>query len=297
MDDAALAEVSEEAASGRIAEILGDVRQVLRVTQAAFFFRALAVHEAYLAAAWEALRPNASIAYFERCADGLRMRMVPPMPPDVPEHGEALEELGYPAERVAEVAAILDLYNYANPKNLILAAALKGALNGVRMGGVKPGHAGDLAPLPLGPPRSMRKAPLLDPARAQGRARAVLDEIGRSSPGGAVGSVWRALGNHPEYLELAWGFVREESRKKGFEITVSLSQGAAAAAAQEFPHPVALGRAQALALGLGEAEVDLIDRTLDRFIHLIPRTNSSILLLKAALAGEGRVRRKPFEGE
>ncbi|OGL60387.1 MAG: hypothetical protein A3I72_12415 [Candidatus Tectomicrobia bacterium RIFCSPLOWO2_02_FULL_70_19] len=297
MDDAELAEVFEEAASGRVAGILGDVRQVLRVTQAAFFFRALAAHEAYLAAAWEALKPNASVAYFERCADSLRMRMTPPLPPDVPEHAEALEELGYPAERVAEVAGILEAYNYANPKNLILAAALKGALNGVRIGGVKPGHAGDLDPLPQGPPRSMRKAALVDPARAEGRVRALLEEIGRSSPGGAVGSVWRALAGHPEYLELAWAFVREESKKKGFEITVSLSQGAAAAAAQEFPHPVALDRARARALGLGEAEVDRIDRTLDRFIHLIPRTNVSILLLKAALLGEGRVRRKPFEGE
>ena len=297
MDSAEFSEVCEEAASGRAAGILGEVRQVLRVTQAGLLFRSLAAHEAYLTAAWEALKPNASIAYFERCADGLRMRMTPPMPPDVPEHAEALEELGYPEERVAGIAGILDACSYVSPKSLILAAALKGALNGVRIGGVKPGHAGDLDPLPQGPPRSLRKAPLADPARAEGKARAVLEEIAGSSPGGAVASVWRALANHPEYLELAWAFVREEAKKKGFDITVSLSQGAAAAAAQEFPHPVALDRARARALGLGEAEVEVIDRKLDRFTHLMPRTSVSILFLKAALAGEGRVRRKPFEGE
>jgi len=295
MDEAPLAQVS--GATGRASEILEDARRILRVTDAGLLFPALAAHEGYLAAAWEALRPNASIAYFERCADSLRMRMAPPMPPDVPEHAEALEELGYSEERIAEIDGVLDACNYASPKILILAAALKGALNGVRMGGVKPGHAGDLDPLPQGPPRSMRPLRLADPGRAEGRARAVFDEIRRLSPGGAVDAAWRALGSHPEYLEMAWAFVREESRKKGFEITVSLAQGAAAAAAQEFPHPVALDRGRVRALGLGDSEADAIDRGLDALIHLVPRTHGALVLLKAALAGEGKARRKPFEGE
>ncbi len=297
VDRIELEEVPEEAARGRVAEIYEDLRQVLRSTQVNLLYRTLAVHETYLAAAWEALRPNASVAYFERCADSLRMRMVPPMPEDVPDHAEALEDLGHPEERVAEIARILDVYNYANPRNLILAAALKGALNGVKIGGVKPGFPDDLDPLPSGPPASMPTPRLVDPAKAPEKARGAFGRIRAESPGGVLASVWRAVGHWPEYVELAWAFVREEQKKKGFEITVSLSQGAAAAAAQEFPHPVGLDRARARALEISEAELDLIDKKLDHFIHLIPRTNSSILLMKAALVGEGKVRRKPFEGE
>ncbi|MEK6710147.1 MAG: halocarboxylic acid dehydrogenase DehI family protein [Nitrospinota bacterium] len=297
MAEAELQEIPEEAAAGRVAELYADIRQVLRTTQVNLLFRTLAVHEGYLAAAWAALRPNAQACYFERCADGLRMRMVPPMPEDVPGHAEELEGLGYPEERIGEIAGILDVYNYAGPKELILAAALKGALNGVRMGGVRPGHAEDAELLPLGAPPSMRRPRLADPARAGEKAEAVFEQIRQGSPGGALASLWRALGDYPEYLELAWGFVREQRKMKGFDITVSLSQGAAAAAAHEFPHPVVLSRSQAAAQGLSGAEADLIDRKLDHLIQLIPRTGSAIFFLKAALLGEGRVRRKPFEGE
>ena len=77
-----LDEISEQAASGSTADIYEDIKQTLRTTQVNFIYRTLAVHEAYFAAAWKALRPNASITYFERCADSLRMRMTPPMPED-----------------------------------------------------------------------------------------------------------------------------------------------------------------------------------------------------------------------
>ncbi len=289
-------EIPEDRAAGEIAVIYADMRQVLRSVQVNFIYRVLAAHEPYFRAAWEALRPNASIAYFERCADSLRMRMTPPMPPDVPEVGEALEdECGYAPEDVEEVDGVLDVYNNANPKNLILAAALKGALNGVRMGGARPGADSDVGALPKGPPASMRAPTLADPAGADDALGALYEEI-RAATGG-LGSVWRALGGHPAFLERVWPFLKEEMAKPGFLITVTQAQGAAATAAQEFPFPVDLSRERAAALGLSEGEIDLIDRKLDRFIHLIPRTNALILLMKAALVGEGRVRRKPFEGE
>ncbi|MEE9274103.1 MAG: hypothetical protein V3V62_02195, partial [bacterium] len=178
-----------------------------------------------------------------------------------------------------------------------LAAALKGALNGLKIGGVKPGFEEDLKPLPQGPPASMCIPRLVNPNEVEGLLREVYESIREETGSESVASVWRALGHHPEYLELAWGFAREAQKSKGFEITVSLSQGAAAAAAQEFPHPVDLDREKAAALGCSGEEIDLIDQTLDHFIHLIPRVNVTILLLKAALLGEGRVRRKPFENQ
>ncbi len=296
MEPIALDEISEERASGRVAPVYEDLRGVLRSTQVNFIYRTLAVHETYFCAAWDALRPNASIAYFERCADNLRMRMVPPMPPDVPEVGEELEEdFDYSPEAIAAVDGVLDLYNHANPKNLILATALKGALNGMKIGGVQPGSSADTDALPAGPPASMRRETLVDPTAVSGALAALFEEI-RAATGG-LGSVWRALGHYPAFLERVWPFLKEEMAKPGYRITVTQSQGAAAAAAQEFPYPVELSRERVAELGVSESEIEAIDQKLDRFIHLIPRTNSLILLMKAALVGEGRVRRKPFEGE
>ncbi|MBT4092551.1 MAG: hypothetical protein HOE85_01170, partial [Nitrospinaceae bacterium] len=140
MTDLVLDEVSEKAATGRVSEIYEDIKQTLRTTQVNFLFRSLAVHESYFAAAWEALRPNASIVYFERCADSLRMRMTPPMPEDVPDFEEELEEeCDYSEEQIKEINQILDIYNYINPKNLILVDALRGTLGGVKIGGITPG--------------------------------------------------------------------------------------------------------------------------------------------------------------
>ena len=296
VESIAFDEVPEDRATGEIAAIYEDMRRTLRSTQVNFIYRALAAHEPYFRAAWEALRPNASTAYFERCADNLRMRMAPPMPPDVPEVGEALEdECGCAPEEIEAVDGVLDVYNDANPKNLILAAALKGTLNGMKMGGVRPGADSDANPLPGGAPASMRAPALVDPAAVDDALGAIYGEI-RAATGG-LGSVWRALGHYPAFLERVWPFLKEEMAKPGFHITVTQAQGAAAAAAQEFPFAVDLSRERAAALGLSEGEIDLIDRKLDSFIHLIPRTNVLILLMKAALVGEGRVRRKPFEGE
>ncbi|MDP6279945.1 MAG: hypothetical protein QGI11_15790, partial [Nitrospinota bacterium] len=68
----------------------------------------------------------------------------------------------------------------------------------------------------------------------------------------------------------------------------------AGAAAQEFPYLVELTREKVEKLGIIEDEINLIEKKLDHFIRLIPQTNVSILLVKAAIAGEGKVRRKPF---
>ena len=296
MKPIALDEITEDRAAGKVAAIYEDMRQVLRSTQVNLIYRTLAVHEQYFSAAWDALRPNASIAYFERCADNLRMRMAPPMPPDVPDVGEELEDnFDYTPEDINAVDGVLDIYNDANPKNLILAAALKGALNGMKIGGVRPGSDADTDALPTGPPASMRAEALVDPAAADDALGALYQGI-REATGG-LGSVWRALGHHPAFLERVWPFLKEEMAKAGYRITVTQAQGAAAAAAQEFPFAVDLSRERVAALGHSESEIDVIDQKLDRFIHLIPRTNTLVLLMKAALVGEGRVRRKPFEGE
>ncbi len=296
MNSIAFDEITEERATGRVAAIYEDMRQVLRSTQVNLIYRTLAVHEDYFCAAWDALRPNASIAYFERCADNLRMRMAPPMPPDVPDVGEELEDdFDYSPEDIEAVNGVLDIYNDANPKNLILVAALKGTLNGMKIGGIRPGSEADTSALPTGPPATMRAENLVDPAGVDDSLGAIFREI-REATGG-LGSVWRALGHHPAFLERVWPFLKEEMAKAGYLITVTQAQGAAAAAAQEFPFAVELSRQQVAGMGLTESEIDVIDQKLDRFIHLIPRTNTLVLLMKAALVGEGRVRRKPFEGE
>ena len=280
-------EVTEEQADGRIREIFSDVQSVIRSTQVGFLYRSLAVHENIFVQFWEKVRNNLTSQYFERCAQNVRMRMIPPMPEDVPDFEEEFLDEEYDDEKILSISRILDMYNYLGPKDLIFAIALKASLNGIGIGGTSPGSEYDLEVIPLGPPVEMPLPVLIDPKNlSDDFLNGVLAEKNEK----AIPDVWRALSNFPEFLKLISSFVLEQRSQKGFEITVDLSKGAAAAAAQEFPYEFVLETQE-----LSKDEILVLDQKLDYFIQVIPQTNVMIHLLRASLLGESRVRRDPFD--
>ena len=280
-------EVTEEQADGRIREIFSDVQSVIRSTQVGSLYRSLAVHENIFVQFWEKVRNNLTSQYFERCAQNVRMRMIPPMPEDVPEFEEELLDEEYDDEKILSISRILDMYNYLGPKDLIFAIALKASLNGIGIGGTSPGSEYDLEVIPLGPPVEMPLPVLIDPKNlSDDFLNGVLAEKNEK----VIPDVWRALSNFPEFLKLISSFVLEQKSQKGFEITVDLSKGAAAAAAQEFPYKFVLETQK-----LSKDEILVLDQKLDYFIQVIPETNVMIHLLRASLLGESRVRRDPFD--
>ena len=280
-------EVTEEQADGRIREIFSDVQSVIRSTQVGSLYRSLAVHENIFVQFWEKVRNNLTSQYFERCAQNVRMRMIPPMPEDVPDFEEELLDEEYDDEKILSISRILDMYNYLGPKDLIFAIALKASLNGIGIGGTSPGSEYDLEVIPLGPPVEMPLPVLIDPKNlSDDFLNGVLAEKNEK----VIPDVWRALSNFPEFLKLISSFVLEQKSQKGFEITVDLSKGAAAAAAQEFPYEFVLETQK-----LSKDEILVLDQKLDYFIQVIPETNVMIHLLRASLLGESRVRRDPFD--
>ena len=280
-------EISEEKAEGKIREIFSDIQSVTRSTQVGFLYRSLAVHENIFVQFWEKIRNNLISQYFERCAQNVRMRMIPPMPEDVPDFEEELLDEEYDDEKIISISRILDMYNYLGPKDLIFAIALKASLNGIGMGGTSPGSEYDLEDISLGPPVEMPFPVLIEPKNlADDFLNGILTEKNHK----AIPDVWRALSNFPEFLKLISSFVLEQKSQKGFEITVDLSKGAAAAAAQEFPYEFVLETQK-----LSKDEILVLDQKLDYFIQVIPETNVMIHLLRASLLGESRVRRDPFD--
>ena len=240
------------------------------------------MHENIFVQFWEKVRNNLTSQYFERCAQNVRMRMIPPMPEDVPDFEEELLDEEYDDEKILSISRILDMYNYLGPKDLIFAIALKASLNGIGIGGTSPGSEYDLEVIPLGPPVEMPLPVLIDPKNlSDDFLNGVLAEKNEK----VIPDVWRALSNFPEFLKLISSFVLEQKSQKGFEITVDLSKGAAAAAAQEFPYEFVLETQK-----LSKDEILVLDQKLDCFIQVIPQTNVMIHLLRASLLGESRVR-------
>tara|TARA_A100001037_G_scaffold306860_2_gene357478 strand:- start:11991 stop:12845 length:855 start_codon:yes stop_codon:yes gene_type:complete len=280
-------EISEEKAEGKIREIFSDIQSVTRSTQVGLLYRSLAVHENIFVQFWEKVRNNLISQYFERCAQNVRMRMIPPMPEDVPDFEEELLDEEYDDEKILSISRILDMYNYLGPKDLIFAIALKASLNGIGIGGTTPGSKDDLEIIPLGAPVEMPFPVLIDPENLSvDFLNAILSERNDK----AIPDVWRALSNFPELLKLISTFISNQKSQEGFKITIDLSKGAAAAAAQEFPYEFVLEIEK-----LSKDEILVLDKKLDYFIQIIPQTSVMIHLLRACLLGESRVRRDPFD--
>lgn len=280
-------EIKQEEASGRVKEIFSDIESVIRSTQVGFMFRSLAVHEDIFVLFWEMFRNNLTCKYFERCAQNIRMRMIPPMPEDVPDFEEELIDKGYENHKILSISRILDMYNYLGPKDLIFAISLKASLNGMSIGGTSPGSESDLETLPLGPPEEMPNPVLVELKNIPDN---FLDIVLEEDKTKAIPDVWRALSNYPEFLELFGPFVLEQKSQEGYKITIGLSKGAAAAAAQELPYKFVLDT-----IKHNKDEILVLDKKLDYFIQKISETNVLIHLLRASLLGESRVRRDPFD--
>lgn len=282
-----LLEITEEQADGKIREIFSDIQSVIRSTRVGFLYRSLAVHETIFIRFWEKIRDNLISQYFERCAQNVRMRMIPPMPEDVPDFEEELLDIEYNDEKILSICRILDMYNYLGPKDLIFAIALKASLNGMSIGGTSPGSEYDLKTLPSGPHKDMPRPVLIEPKNISDN---FLDFVLGEDRKKAIPDVWRALSGYPEFLELIGPFFLDQKSQEGYKITIGLSKGAAAAAAQELPYEFVLNTIE-----FNKDEILVLDKKLDYFIQTISETNVMIHLLRASILGESRVRRDPFD--
>jgi hypothetical protein len=119
-----LAEVPEAEAEGLVADLYEDIRQVLGLPLVNLVYRHLAIEPERLAAAWSQLRPNLTDAAVDEAAAELHGAARLELPSLSP---AALRALGIGSAALRAVAATLDAYNHANPRNLIgLVALLRG---------------------------------------------------------------------------------------------------------------------------------------------------------------------------
>lgn len=112
-------EVTEAEAQGPTKAMYEDIKNSLRVPFVPALFRSLAVYPYYLTLAWNSLKPNALTVYFERSADDVRRYA-----------SEATSSASRPPAAEGEVGNALRVLNYADPKVLLAASALRVATTG-----------------------------------------------------------------------------------------------------------------------------------------------------------------------
>ena len=252
-------EVSEQAASGSIAEAYADIRRVLGVPMVVFVYRALAVSPGRLEHVWGALGANLACAETQRNAASL----------DPPEQGKVA-----PLPRATMVGAgidplrlagTLDSFDRANRLNLIgLEALLTGA----------PGDpTTDRGEARSAAPREM--LPMADLASLQPGTRALLRRMsvpiaGRERPM-LIPSLFRYFAHSDRLLEAIWQSIGPPIEDGRFHDSVAVVAQRARQLIGRLPYPVA------------RAEDNDTREIISRFATTIPGMIVATKLLRLAL--------------
>jgi hypothetical protein len=241
-------EIAEDDATGTLAAVYERVRRALGVSFVPTVFRMLAPYEPYLAAAIGSLSPLLDDPRGSELSARVRA---------IAAEASAAAGVGLvPAgpDRAA-IHALIDRYNEANPRSLVLVRVL----------------ARDVA----------AAAVIMQPPLPQPSPHALLDEILVCHGRLTVPGLWRELyAISPERAAVGWAAVREASQTGAFARALAdvIALADEAGAGCTAPTPAALGVAEP---GRGE-----IERILGWFKIVIPTMVVEIECLRRAFAGE-----------
>jgi hypothetical protein len=253
-----LAEVSEDEADGRLAAVYDDIRTAVGFVN--LVYRHLAALDR-LEGVWERLRPNLVDSAIDVAADELVELASVDVTPLSP---AALAACGVRLQDVRRARATLDVYNHANPRNLLALVALTRGVGGrvpVLGGAARRTPGGDL--LPAG-----------TPAETDGPAGGLLDELSAAfaAPGEdvVVPGLFRHFAGNPAWLALVSAVVAPLVSGKLIASRANVVRARAIHLADALPHPV-------------EPERDgLVRAAAERFAQTIPAMLVAGLALRRA---------------
>jgi hypothetical protein len=225
MSGAALPEVSERDATGRVAELYEEIRSTVGLPLVNLVYRVLAATDR-LDAAWAQLGPNLRDPGIESAAAAL-VGEVRASSPAIP--SAALATVGLHGDRLAGARSTVGAYMHANPRNLLAVTALLEEAAGT---GSKEPDAGSMPP-----PADWVILPMASLDALDETASALIGEMSAPlvSPGeGAlVPSLLRHFADEPVQLAMLWtsiapsvesGAVAEEAErvsKRAIELAAS----------------------------------------------------------------------------
>ena len=207
---AMLAELPERDATGDVARIYGEIRELCAVPYVSSMQRHLATRAGWLPWAWAALRP----VFLDGSAQEAAWRVAGPVDaPPLPKLSEsALRVLGVDRDGERAIRATCESFVRVSPTNLMFSGLLRRLLLGERPVNARPDRvaaersgraAGDGArPARWSPPPALPALPaLVDPGALPPEPRAVLLELGTEVAGQPfVPGLYRMLAHWPAYL-------------------------------------------------------------------------------------------------
>jgi hypothetical protein len=284
--------IDEHEADGEVDRIYHEIRQTMRVTGVNLAFRMWAGHERFLPLLWNSVGPNVETLAFERSADRLR--------DDAARSADQIGRLDV-ASRVRlgesqsfQLSAAIDLYNYVNPKLLLLTSAVRLVLDGEPIGATRRDWNGGLERVELGAPPTMPPMEMVSEDPDDRRLRDLLDDIKKTLAIPYSPSDYRTLALWPDYLSAAWERLKPVLKRERYIGVCESLIDASRSLARALPHPVPLTRTRVAEAG---ADVDEIVRITNMAERILPQLMINMELLALDFRPLEDLKRSPFPPE
>ncbi len=267
----------------RAVEVYRDLKHSLRVPLIASLFQAYAVWPRFLDAAWRRLRPSLLAASFlersqiiaESTSNAIEIWQVA-------DHASALA-VRHSAREVARMRDLADLYYHLNPKLLIIACAVEGALSDGSIGGL--GNTGPRQPgasYDIGYDHRTVSVAVVNEREAPPRVRTIFDEMKNAAGIPVIDGEHRAIATSPDWLELWWRDCKPTYADPRRAVLRDKLTAQGRTAAGELPYRLALSADLLADLDIHQAEREQIGQANFAFCASLPD-----LIIDTAIARKG----------
>ena len=191
--------VAESVATGEIAAIFADIRQILGVDVVNLIWRHLATIDGALPWAWKTLRPLYVDGSVGSEATMLHESLALPPVPKIP--AALFTTQGLLPDDMAAIRDVLAAYDHTNAMALVALLALRARLDGHSPPNSEPANRLPAAAPRIGLPRLLD---LNEMQPATATLVAALNGLGTRRSGAVLASMYRHLAHWPSYLAFAW---------------------------------------------------------------------------------------------
>lgn len=272
-----------EATDERAREAFRDIKNALRVPLVTLIFQAWAAQPRFLDITWRRLRPNVLTADFAASAariEALVREGTAAWP--VGDHAAQLRGRAISEAEVARMREIVDLFAQVNPKLIVLACAVDGALAGLPIGGV--GTKGPHREDERERPREFRgvRFSLVEERDAPPRVRAIYEDMRATLKLPFIETEYKAMASYPDWLEVWWRDCKPRVLEPRYQVLARELGLAGVDASKSLPLGLFLSDDLLAAHEIDEAKRMELRRITATFVRLLPG-----LLINVEIARRG----------
>jgi hypothetical protein len=268
----------------RVREAFRNVKASLRMPTVNGLFQAYASAPRFLDVAWRRLRPSLLAASFvdrSRRVGAIAESGIASWP--IADHAALLHARNLSEGDLRRMREIADLFRQVNPKLLIVALAVDGALAGESVGGVGspgPRHPGDSDD--IGYDYRTLVMPSVEEGEAPLRVRTIFEDLKAVTGNPFVSGDYRAMATSPDWLEVWWRDCKPAIADPRYAVLCRAILDESMAAANELPYRLTLSQALLAINDVDAAERARLAAVNKIFCDMLPG-----LIVNTAIARKG----------